>query len=389
MTGASPDADVIVVGAGPVGLYLAAEIARGGAQVLVLERRPEPHGHSRSIGIHPPALEALRGLGASAEMAREGVAIARGWALSGSRVLGSISFEGLPGLYPYVLALPQHSTEAILERALVHHAPGSVLRGWAVDHVSQSREWARVSGRKRETGDADRERFELTARFVVGCDGADSVVRSCIGGRFDRRVYPDSYVMGDFAEDGSIGRDAGIYLPPGGVVESFPLPGDVRRWVVKTPERVPDPTAADLARLVAARVGVQLNAATCTMTSSFGVERAIASRWVDGRIVLAGDSAHVVPPIGGQGTNLGWLDAADLAPRLLAALGSGTYDARLQEYARRRTAAARSALRRADVNVRLGRAVRWPAARNAVVRLMLAPPLAGFTARMFTMDGLD
>lgn len=384
MSSSATDADVVVVGGGPVGLYLAAELSRSGASVIVLERDIERHGHSRSIGIHPPSLAALAAIGATELLIGAGVRVQRGWALSGRRTLGAIRFDTLRADYPFVVALPQHRTEAILEARLEAMAPDALRRGRGVEGVAQDGERVTVTGTRSVTG----ERFELTASFVVGCDGRDSLVRRTQGMRFDRRTYPDSYVMGDFSDDTDLGADAAIYLGPRGVVESFPLPGRRRRWVAKTPRRLEDPPPGLLAGEVARRTGVAVDEGTCSMMSSFGCERATVRSMVRGRVVVAGDSAHLVPPIGGQGMNLGWLDAATLTPVLLTALARGDGPPRLEDWAAKRAGSARAAMRRADLNIRLGRATRFPLARDALVRLMLARPFAGATARMFTMDGL-
>src|SRR5699024_2021681 len=138
-------------------------------------------------------------------------------------------------------------------------------------------------------------------------------------------TYPDTYLMGDVADSGTR-RGARIHLEPGGVIEAFPLPGAMRRWVAHTgtarlgtgrfgksrSARTPE----ELAAIVRRRTGERIDPATNTMISAFGVRRRTAERMVDGRVVLIGDAAHEVSPIGGQGMTLGWLDALALAPLL-------------------------------------------------------------------------
>lgn len=379
-------ADVVVVGGGPVGLFLGASLARAGVEVAVLERRPAPHAHSRSIGIHPPALHALAAVGASDRLVEQGVRVRRGRAFSGRDPLGSLDFSGLPGAFPFVLTLPQHRTEAVLAERLGALAGAALLWGAEVTGVALRATHVEVHG-VRNGFEGSPEPFRLTARFAVGCDGRNSVVRRSVGIAVDRVRYPDTYVMGDVRDDTGLGDDAAIYLTRRGVVESFPLPGGLRRWVVKTSERIEAPAAEAFAALVADRVGVSLYPASCTMRSSFGVERARPEAMVRGRVVLAGDSGHLVPPIGGQGMNLGWLDAADLAARLPGLLESDGPFAGLAAYERRRFSAWRLGARRADLNLRLGRATRWGWTRDALVRMMLAPGIAGRTARMFAMHG--
>ncbi|WP_309081361.1 FAD-dependent oxidoreductase [Zhihengliuella sp.] len=405
MSSRTLDADVVVVGAGPVGLYTATLLAAAGADVVVLERRRERTAHSRAIGIHPPALAALTRAGAAEELVRAGVRIAAGEARCAGRRVARLSFGGVPGAHPFVLAVPQFRTEAVLERRAAE-AGADLRRGVEARGLRQG-----------ITAGADRVELRTTAgpvaaRFVIGADGARSTVRSAAGIGTRGRTYPDTYAMGDFAEDPAPdptgpGRLAVLYLERDGIVESFPLPDGVRRWVVRTRGLVPQPTADWLAATVEARTGVALDPGRNSMLSSFAVRRRIADRFVRGRVALVGDAAHEVSPIGGQGMNLGWLDAAMLVPRLLEALQPGPADgnddagreggsrpgpdvaARLRDYSAVRRRAALAAARQAHLNMALGRplAEPWLSLRNgAIGRAAAAGPVHDAVARVFTMS---
>jgi 2-polyprenyl-6-methoxyphenol hydroxylase-like FAD-dependent oxidoreductase len=233
----------------------------------------------------------------------------------------------------------------------------------------------------------------VRARFVIGADGSRSTVRDLLGIATTGRAYPDRYAMGDFAdvEDPAARTDALVDVGPAGVVESFPLPGDRRRYVVLLASSDdPSPSAADLAAIVAARTGVRPDPTSCSMRSGFGVRRREAERVGVGRVVLAGDAAHEISPIGGQGMNLGWLDAAELAPLLAEAVASGSAGP-WPEYARRRQAVARRAARQAEVNMALGRPFGRPlgrvgaAGREALLRTVLSLPTADALAGVYAM----
>lgn len=127
---------VLIVGAGPTGLFLAALLARRGVDVQVLERRTAPSAHSRAIGLHPPALHALAQLGLDHEAAALGERIRTGRARSGHRELGAVDFTRAWPARPYVLALPQSRTEALLAEHLVHLSPASLHRGWEVSGLT-------------------------------------------------------------------------------------------------------------------------------------------------------------------------------------------------------------------------------------------------------------
>jgi 2-polyprenyl-6-methoxyphenol hydroxylase-like FAD-dependent oxidoreductase len=209
--------------------------------------------------------------------------------------------------------------------------------------------------------------------------------------------------MGDFDDPGGE-PVAHIHLHHHGVVERFPLPGGRRRWVVHTgTERVPE-LAGELAGRAFERIGFAPEPHTATMLSAFTVQRRLAARMVGGRMVLVGDAAHGISPIGGQGMTLGWLDALALAPLLEDLFRGGTgrlglltagerITGRLEEYpgfarfdARRRRAA-RTAARQAEVNMLLGRPRSAMACRvrDTALRAALAGGARSRLARLYTM----
>ncbi|BBE21736.1 oxidoreductase [Arthrobacter sp. MN05-02] len=306
--------DVVVVGGGPVGLYTALLLRQAGLDAVVLERRTERSSHSRAIGIHPPALRALEAGGIADELRSRGVRIRDGVARSGGRHVGTVSFAALPGAEKYVLAVPQAVTEEILERRLEEDFPGTLRRGVAVVAAHDSGDRVRAVTRVRG------EDAVLQTRLIIAADGARSSLRDDAGIRAPARRYPDCYVMGDFEDSTGDGDDAVLYLEDGGIVESFPLPAGIRRWVVRVGCPVERPTAEGLTQLIRRRTGVDVDPGTNSMLSAFEVQSRLAERFVAGRTVLVGDAAHEVSPIGGQGMNLGWLDAVQLVPIITASL---------------------------------------------------------------------
>ena len=392
-----PVAEVLIIGAGPVGLFMAALLLQDGVDVQVLEQRGAPEPQSRAIGIHPPALAALAGTGVAEAMIAEGVQIRRGMALAGGKCLARMSFAGVSDRFPFVLSLPQARTEAHLERRVNELGDGALHRGVRLTGLSDD------GGRVSVEADSGSGTLRYSAPLVIAADGVRSTVRALQGVDVRVKEYPDSYLMGDFADGTGFGPDAALFLSGAGIVESFPLPGQLRRWVVRlgtgdstaggSPPGGPDAggPGADarwLTGCVRERTGLAIDAGTNSMLSRFGVRTRLAPRMVAGRVVMIGDAAHEVSPIGGQGMNLGWLDAAELAPIVSAAVRGQDVADRLRSFERTRLRAAARAARQAEINMALGRPLtdRLLALRNrGIAGVAAVPPVNSLIARRFTM----
>ena len=375
--------EVIVVGAGPVGMLLAGELSRLGVDVELLERRPSAGGGTRAIGVHSPVLAALEPSGLTERLLASAARVTRGEARSRGDVLGVVRFERLSRRFPFVATLPQAATEAVLAEAAPEPVRSATVTAVlpAPDHV---RVRAAVSG-----GITERD-----ARVVVvatGSGGRDVVYRT---DALARRLYPDRYLMTDATA--AIDADtsvAAVHLDAAGVLESFPLPGGRRRFVAwDAAPHASDTAATRGARLreaMTVRGEAQAGEGVAAATS-FGVGRMVAPRMRRDRILTVGDTAHEVSPIGGQGMNLGLLDAMTLAPLLAEWMRTGTAPTTLDAWERRRVRSARVSAAIAAGNTVLGRPAsrRIDRLRTGALRALLATPASLVLAHAYAM-GFD
>lgn len=383
--------EVVVVGAGPVGTLLAAQLRRRGVDVVVIERRESLGDRSRAIGVHAPVLAALEEGGATERILADAVRVGRGEARDAcGRVLGTVRFDRLSARFPFVATLPQPATEA----ALGFGGP-EPLRGLTVRAITPTGARVRVLA-----GNADGE-HEWDAGVVVvaaGAGGRDLVYRP---GAVDVRRYPDRYVMADLdvapRDDAEV---AVVTLAPGGVLESFPLPHSRRRFVAwdgRGDEPASDEPASDtrddrLRRALSERGETEAaNIEGYLGSTTFRVRRTVAPALRRGRVLVIGDTAHEVSPIGGQGMNLGLLDAVGLAPLLAEWARTGIApDAALERWERRRVRSARIAAAIATVNTTLGRpqGAGGDGIRAAALRTLLRGPSGHLFAHAYAM-GFD
>ncbi len=382
--------DVIVVGAGPVGTVLAGELERRGVAVRVLERRVTAGGGTRAIGLHAPVLAALEESGITEQLLARALRVPRGIARAGDRVLGEVRFDTISARFPFVATLPQSETEDVLAGASI--APE---RGVQVTAVRPRAGAVTVTAVHR-AGPADGAIEELTAPIVVLAGGWSARALAYRDGRVPAKVYPDRYLMSDIpVPDRADADTAVVNLSRGGVLESFPMPGSVRRVVAWDADADPavDSPEVRMRRLRAAlRARGEGAVADAVQTATaFGIRRVCAPELRRGRLFVIGDAAHEVSPIGGQGMNLGLLDAVGLAPLLARWVRTGAApDAELAAWERRRVASARRAGALAAVNTLLGRprGAAGDLVRRSLVRGMLAPPLGRGFAWAYAM-GLD
>ena len=307
------DTDVLIVGAGPSGLTLAAALAANGVQAMVIDRLAEGANTSRAAVVHARTLEVLEPIGVSARLVELGLQAQRFTIRDRDRVLVPIDFDRLPTRYPYTLMVSQAVTESVLLQRFVELG-GRVLRPRALAAFAQDE-----AGATATLDDGSR----LRARYVVGADGMHSTVRESAAIAFTGGSYGESFVLADVRLSGGVpSSEVILYFSPEGMVVVAPLPNGLHRIVATVDEAPEQPSAAYVQALLDARGPERERAVVQEVSwgSRFRVHHRVADVYRAGRVLLAGDAAHVHSPAGGQGMNAGILDAMSLADALTKAL---------------------------------------------------------------------
>ncbi|MFD4876496.1 FAD-dependent monooxygenase [Streptomyces sp. NPDC058420] len=312
--------DVLIVGAGPAGLTLAASLAQLGVDHVLVDRNTEVQPGSKAAAVQPRALEYLERIGAADRLIQVGDR-GRGFRLHDrERTLLSASYDNLDTPYPYVLLVSQQTTEEHLLLRL-HELGGTVHRGHRF--LGHSPDFPGVTA---TIAGPDGTLRAVSARYLVGCDGVHSGVRTAAGIGFPGDAPQQLVAIADVrlnpgGGDAIAKEDTTFFLSPDGMLLVSPLAGGQHRIVAPAPGTA-KPTAADIEQLLVDR-GPRtddVRVMEVVSASTYRVQERVAERFREGPIFLAGDAAHTHSPAGGQGMNTGIQDAGNLAWKLHAVL---------------------------------------------------------------------
>ena len=339
------DTDVLVVGAGPSGLTLAASLAKRGIKTTVVDSQAAGANTSRAAVVNARSLEVLEHLDVARRLVKEGIEAPRFSIRDGARTLIPIDFGTLPTAYPYSLMVPQSTTERLLLERLIELG-GSVVRPKTLTAVEQDDDGVTATF---EDGDV------IRARYAVGADGIHSTVREQAGIGFHGGAYEQSFILADVRLTGDAPADEVLlYWATTGLTVVAPLPGDIFRIVAPVADAPENPSAAFIQELLDTRGPgkVRMVVTDLIWGSRFRIHHRVADTFRAGRLLLVGDAAHVHSPAGGQGMNLGIQDAVALSEALAGVLDGGP-DSLLDDYSAARRPIARSVVSITDRMTRL------------------------------------
>jgi 6-methylpretetramide 4-monooxygenase / 4-hydroxy-6-methylpretetramide 12a-monooxygenase len=336
--------DVLIIGAGPSGLFAAAELARHGVEARLIERDVRPHREARATAIQPGTLEILESVGALPPFlaAAEHVRGARLYG-PGMTELGGMSHDGIDCRCKFQCSLPQYETQRILEAHLASLG-GLVERGITAIKLEAETDEFLV-----ELLHADGGAETVRPRVVIGAGGAHSVTRHSMSEPLEGATYRGHFLVADIAMPAPFPRDeAGVVCSPHGLLLLAPLPGG--RWITfqDLEEEVEAVSADDVIARVQARLGDKYRPTDVAWFTPFRMHRRIVSRLADGRRFLIGDAAHLSSPFGGEGLNSGLHDGYDLAWKLALVLRGRARRSLLDDYVAERLIADRHVLEVSD-----------------------------------------
>ncbi|WP_258907934.1 rifampin monooxygenase [Actinokineospora sp. UTMC 2448] len=319
--------DVVIAGGGPTGMMLACELRLHGVRVVVVEKDPTPGTFVRSLGLHVRSIEVMDQRGLLQRFLEHGTRHPLGGFFA---AIAKPAPEDLDTAHPYVLAIPQPTTDRLLtDRATELGA--ELQRGRELVGLSQDDDGVTV-----ELADGG----QLRARYLVGCDGGRSTVRKLLGVAFPGEPSRVDTLLGEMEVTTPPETLAAIVAEVRETQKRFGVgpigDGTVHRVVVPAAavadDRATPPTMDEFRRQLRAVAGTDFGAHSPRWLSRFGDATRLAERYRVGRVLLAGDAAHIHPPVGGQGLNLGIQDAANLGWKLAAQIAGWAPEGLLDTY---------------------------------------------------------
>jgi 2-polyprenyl-6-methoxyphenol hydroxylase-like FAD-dependent oxidoreductase len=337
------DTDVLIVGGGPVGLFLANECARHNLRWRLVETHASQSKYSKALSIFPRTLEILDMAGMAAPFLDAANRVTSVVVMSHDRRLAHMSFMPAESPYPFVAMVPQNVSEAILADQLTR-------KGGRVEYettfISAEQDDDGVSA----TLDHKGEPLSVRASFLVGCDGAHSVVRRMVNISLEGGEYDASFMLADIETDDDLPADE-LQLCPSefGPVAIFPMSATRRRIVATIDRPEGDAPSLDLVRrILRQRAPRGIEAHAMHWSSYFRIHHRHATNLRVGRVFMAGDAVHIHSPFGGQGMNTGLHDIWNLTWKLALFLRGHGNERLLDSYTQERVPVIRSVIETTD-----------------------------------------
>lgn len=337
--------DVLIVGAGPVGLVMAIELARYGVAVRIVDKASERTDKSKALVLWSRTLELLARSGCSAGLVEAGYQVTSVNIVANGKRVAHFTLDQISTPYPYGLMLPQSETERVLDEFL-NSLGVKVERPVEMTHFVTSPD--KVASTLRH---ADGSEETVESAWLVGCDGAHSTIRHQLGMEFKGISSPIDWVLADIHLEGlERAPEINIIWHSDGVLVTFPIAADRYRIIADAGNVDEDAAPAEVTleqvqAILDKRFPEKVRATHPVWLSSFRINERKIANYRAGRVFLAGDAAHVHSPAGGQGMNTGIQDACNLAWKLALVTRGACSEALLDSYSPERSPIAEAVLK--------------------------------------------
>lgn len=304
------DTDILIVGAGPVGLFLANECARRGLRWRLVEARSSQSEHSKALAIFPRTMEIFDMAGIAGPFLAKANRVTSVAVMAHGRALAHMRFEPEGSPYSFVAMVPQNDTEQILAEEL-RRKGGSVEYDTAFVSAEQQDDFVSVTLDKKGVPAFSR------ASFVIGCDGAHSAVRHTLKLPLEGGEYDPSFMLADVDTNEMPADELQLCPSEYGPVAIFPMSATRRRIVATVDQTEGEAPSLEMVKeILAQRAPSGIEARSLHWSSYFRIHHRHAAKLRIGRMFIAGDAAHIHSPFGGQGMNTGLHDIWNLAWKL-------------------------------------------------------------------------
>ena len=376
------ETDVIIVGAGPTGLALACQLIRHGVNFVIFDKNETTTPHSKAIGVQARTLEIYEQIGLADKLIEQGAIAGKARIIVGGKVRGEVEFGEIgKGLspYPFVLIVEQGKHETILYDFIKSNGR-DILWQTELENFTQTE-----SGVTANIKNSNGEIETIEAKFLVGCDGAKSLVRHSLGLTFEGSTFERIFYVADVQIDWNYSHDAGqAFLLKHNLLAFFPMTGEKQWRIVGTfPEEFAkdegDVLYEEIEEQIKQDAELELDITKVNWFSTYKVHTRRVNQFSVGRCFLAGDSAHIHTPAGAQGMNTGIQDGYNLAWKIAAVLKGNASKKILETYNEERLPNAENLLKTTD---RFFNLAANPSFLFSFLRMYVFPYIAGVAFRI-------
>lgn len=384
---ARPDGDsgllpVLIAGAGPTGLIMAADLSRRGIKFRIVDKAPKATEYSKAIVLHARTLELLENMGIVDRFLDEGLPIRGSNFICGGKKIVHLNMDEIESHYKFLLSIPQSRTENILSNYVQENGHLIERNLELVDLVDYG-DFVEATLEDKTNG----KKETLRCLYLVGADGAHSIVRKKLGFTFEGSEYPEMFGAADVACDIS-GDEVNGYLSEHGICAIFPFGEGRFRIIFDFPDGTIDGvkiendtktelTLAQVKKIVEERAISDIEISDPQWLALFRIHKRFSSHYAKGRVFICGDAAHIHSPVGGVGMNTGMQDAINLSWKLSLRIQGVAADALLDTYEEERRKVGQSVLKGTHMATKFV-TLRHPVAlniRNSLVHLLASQEL--------------